>query len=161
MRNNTQPSSSSRKHLIRFGLIPLILMARFATAAIDHPPPEVIDLNAQQKFQQIVGLPADKKSVKSFSHAEHATTYLTGRSAYAAKPYPADFTCQACHQAFTEQEALLNSAPEARLAAALDANGGASNLKNYFHAICLECHKSMKKAAITSGPTACNGCHNR
>ena len=39
--------------------------------------------------------------------------------------------------------------------------GGPKKLKNYFHGICLSCHKSMKKAKIATGPTKFNHCHKR
>jgi hypothetical protein len=35
----------------------------------------------------------------------------------------------------------------------------AGGVKNYMHGLCLDCHQSMKKEAIATGPTTCAGCH--
>lgn len=158
---HTPPSAHRTKKTVLYCLVSLLLSSQLATAETGRTAPETIDLNAQANFPAMAGLPADKKSVKSFSHAAHASRYLKGNAAYAAAPFQDDFTCKACHQAYGAEEELLIAAPEARLATALETQGGAGNLKNYFHSICLQCHKNMKKAAIATGPTDCKGCHNR
>ena len=134
--------------------------ATFAFAGA--PPaniPETINLNIQANHASIAGLPKDKKKVNFFSHKKHAATHLLDNSEYLI-PYTNDFTCIACHQGASSPEEIINSQATIRLTTAL-AIKGPLKIKNYFHAICLQCHKSMEKAAKTTGPTKCKGCHNR
>jgi hypothetical protein len=123
--------------------------------------PDTINLNAQANHPDIKDLPTDAKSVNNFTHGKHANQYLKGNSAYAAKSFTDEFTCAACHLEAASIEAITDSNPQERVLAALNAKGGPQKLKNYFHDICLSCHKSMKKAAISTGPTTCNDCHSR
>ncbi len=122
--------------------------------------PDPVTINTQSLITELEGMPKDKKSVNSFTHAKHATTYLIGNSKY-TKPYSDDFTCLACHPGTTSPEQIAATPPAARLTAALEINGGPKKLKKYFHGICLTCHKAMKKENKATGPTSCKGCHKR
>ncbi len=123
--------------------------------------PQVININTQVNMASIKGLPRDRKHVNSFSHAQHAKVYLKGKEKYSTYPYTDAFTCSACHPGAKSAEALLSADPAATLGAALDKAGGSKKLMKYFHNICRQCHKKVKKAGIASGPTNCNGCHGR
>ena len=122
---------------------------------------ESINLNIQANHAGIKGLPKDKKSVNNFTHQKHANEYLKGISKHASKPFTDDFTCKACHQGSANRDELMKSIPQERLLEALNSKGGPKKVKNYFHGICLDCHKSMKKAELVTGPTKCNDCHKR
>ncbi len=123
--------------------------------------PQVININTQANMASIKGLPKDRKHVNSFSHAQHAKAYLKGKEKYSTYPYTDAFTCSACHPGAKSAEALLAADPAATLSAALDKVGGPRKLMKYFHNICRQCHKKLKKAGIAGGPTNCNGCHGR
>ena len=70
--------------------------------------------------------------------------------------YSNEFTCAACHIGVTTTEEVQSEAASQRQAEAVEQAGG---VKKYMHGICLDCHKSMKKAKIATGPTSCKGCH--
>ena len=123
--------------------------------------PETINLNIQTNHAEISGLPEDKKSVNNFTHRKHAEEYLPGNSAYAENTFEDSFTCAACHAGTANAEEITGVIAQERLLASLNKSGGPKKLKNYFHGICLNCHKSMKKANMHTGPTKCNDCHSR
>jgi len=123
--------------------------------------PETLNLNMQVTHSDIEGLPKDAKSVNNFSHSKHANQYLKGNGTYATTAFMDDFTCAACHLGSESVESITNSNPQERILAALSTKGGPQKFKNYFHDICRSCHKNMKKAGITTGPTGCSDCHSR
>ena len=123
--------------------------------------PEILNLNTQVNYADIVGLPKDKKHVNAFSHKKHAELYLKGKSKFSSTPYQDNFTCVACHPGTTSREEILTASPSVELSAALSKNGAPKQIKKYFHNTCLNCHKKIKKAGIASGPTNCKGCHGR
>ena len=122
--------------------------------------PETLDINIQVSNPEL-GVGKDKKAVTGFSHRLHAQKYLIGQSAYAANAYTDEFTCAACHAGAKEVKDIVAVKKSERLAAAIEAEGGVKKYKNMMHATCLDCHKKMKKAKNTTGPTSCKGCHGK
>ena len=157
------PPSSSRKTLTFLGITSIMFCFAIPNASADAKTgiPETINLNIQANHAEIAGLPKDKKAVNNFTHQKHATEYLKGNSKYATQLFSDDFTCAACHLDAKKPADLTDSIAQERVVAALATTGGPKNLKKYFHGICLNCHKSMAKSKIATGPTKCNGCHKR
>ncbi len=143
-------------------LTSILYVVSIALAAPATPSdiPEIIEINTQAIAPPIPGLPKDKKQVKSFNHRQHATEYLPGNSEFSSS-FSDDFTCKACHLQADTPESINSTPASVRLTESLDKNGGPNSLKKYFHNICLTCHKNMKKAKKTTGPTSCKGCHKR
>lgn len=121
--------------------------------------PEKMDINVQASCADIPGLAADKKKVSGFSHKLHAEKYLIGKSSFHTTPYTDDFTCVACHAGAQSKDELTQADSCARISAAIEAGGGAKNYKKQMHSMCIDCHKGMKKAKETTGPTSCKACH--
>lgn len=154
----------NRKHRI-FTRIAAVLAAVAITASaqasdMENEIPKILTLNAQPILTGTPDLPKDKKQVLSFSHQEHAFTYLK-QIVDPSKGFKDDFTCIACHPNASTPEEIISVPAGQRLTTALKEKGGAKKLKKFFHDICLSCHKSLKKAAQKTGPTSCKGCHNR
>ncbi len=129
-------------------------------AADQEKIPDTIDINIQATCADLPGIGKDKKEVKGFKHTAHAE-YVKGNQEFSDKPYTDDFTCAACHTGATDQAAITGQPPCDRLGNAVSANGGGKKYKNFIHGICLNCHKKMKKAKKTTGPTSCKQCHGK
>lgn len=153
---------SLKKNVTLLGATALLcLLSTTVSANNENPVPETINLNIQVNHAGIEGLPKDQKSVNSFTHDKHARKYLKGNSQYSANAFTDEFTCSACHPEAKTVTDLTNSVAQERILAALSGKGGPKEVKNYFHGICLNCHKNMQKAKIATGPTKCTDCHNR
>ena len=146
-------------HYLALGAI--FLAPQAANAGQINSMPKILNLNAQANYTDIAGLPKDKKHVNSFRHQKHAEVYLKGMAKFSQNPYQDAFTCAACHPGASSRQELLSTPPGAELSAALNKKGGPGQLRNYFHNICRNCHKKMKKAGLATGPTNCKGCHGR
>lgn len=129
-------------------------------AADQEKIPDTIDINIQATCPDLPGLTKDKKEVKGFKHAAHAE-YVKGNQEFANRPYTDAFTCAACHPGTTDQATIINQPAGERLANTIGANGGGKNYKKFIHANCVDCHKKMKKAKKTTGPTSCKQCHSK
>ena len=139
----------------------ILLMASFpirvqaadqnSTSAVSAPP-EFVDINVQKSCPDLKGLKKDVKSVKHFSHKAHIE---------ALKKEGKGFICANCHQGAKTESDIINADRCKRLEKELNATGGPAKLKDHFHNQCLKCHKELKKAGKSTGPTSCKGCHNR
>lgn len=125
------------------------------------PTPEKIEINIHATCSEIPGLPADTKKTSDFSHKLHTEKYLMGKSGFHSTPYTDDFTCVACHNGATSQEEITGADRCDRLTAAVSGQGGGENYKKQMHSMCVDCHKNMKKAGETTGPTKCTDCHKK
>lgn len=134
-----------------------IILLALSTASQAENIPESVDINLQASNPPIGMTSQNSKTVPGFSHAKHATTILPGNSGHAGRPYDDQFTCTACHPGVKSADDILSQASKERQAEAVDGAGG---VKKYMHGLCLDCHKSMKKAELATGPTSCKGCHN-
>lgn len=140
------------KALVTAGLLYLGL----ATNCLAFDGPERLDINLQASSPQLASTNKDRKMVPGFSHAEHATKFLLHNSGHAKRSYDDKFTCVACHTGVKSRGDIRSESAKQALIKAVNLAGG---VKKYMHGLCLECHKSMKKAKLTSGPTTCKGCH--
>ena len=134
-----------------------ILFLGLSTTCLASDIPESVDINLQAANPSISITSKDRKTVPAFSHAKHAVTILKNNSSHAGRTYDEDFTCSACHPGVARGEAMHSEAAKQRQAEEVKSAGG---VKNYMHGLCRDCHKSMKKAELTTGPTSCKGCHN-
>ncbi len=123
--------------------------------------PETIHLNLQESCPDIPGLTKDLKGVRDFPHKAHAMQFLNNAESYATKPFSAAFSCAACHTGATTSNDILGKPGCERLAEELSTAGETGDVKKHFHAICLSCHKNMKKDGKKTGPVSCKGCHGR
>ncbi len=133
-----------------------ILVLGLSTHCLALDIPETIDINLQASNPALSAMGKDSKSAPAFSHAKHTTTYLTNNSAHASRPYDNGFTCTACHAGVESGGDIRSETTKQRQAEEVVNAGG---VKKYMHTLCLDCHKSMKKAALSTGPTSCKGCH--
>ena len=115
-------------------------------------PPEFVDINIQKACPDIKGLKKDIKSVSHFSHKAHIE---------AMEKDGKGFICAACHHGAKSEADIIGADRCRRIEKELDAAGGPSKLKDYFHGQCLKCHKDLKKDNKPAGPTSCKGCHGR
>ncbi len=118
--------------------------------------PELVDINLQSSSPALSSNTKDIKNVPNFSHAKHAVTFLKNNNSFSSKAYDNQFTCTACHEGVKENKDVLSEVTKENQAKAVGEAGG---IKKYMHGVCLKCHKSMKKAKLTTGPTSCKGCH--
>ena len=121
--------------------------------------PDKVDINLQAICPDIPDMPLDKKNMTGFSHRDHAQKYLLGNSEFAARGYKDEFTCSACHPGLAKAKGVPREKVCDRLSKAIEAGGGLKNYKKYMHNICITCHKNMKAAEKTTGPTSCKECH--
>ncbi len=121
--------------------------------------PEKIDINIQATCPDIAGIKADKKKVTAFTHALHAEKYLKGKSAYSSTPYTDEFTCAACHVGAKAAPDITGTDKCDRQTTVISGAGGGKDYKKQMHGMCIDCHKKMKKATETTGPTKCKACH--
>lgn len=140
------------KALVTAGLLYLGL----ATIVLAFDGPESLDINLQASSPQLATTNKDRKMVPGFSHAEHATKFLLNNSNHARRTYDDKFTCAACHPGVKSARDIRSGSGKQ---AQIDAVNQAGGVKKYMHGLCLTCHKSMKKAKVTTGPTTCKGCH--
>ncbi len=132
-----------------------------AEAGADRQIPETLAINLQKQCPDIKGLPADKKSVKAFTHAKHAAEYLKGKEKFSKVPYTDGFTCAACHAGARTPDEITPETVCDAMSAELEKTGGARKMANHFHNTCKACHSAMKKAGEKTGPVSCKGCHGR
>ena len=137
----------------------LLIAGNVYAASAAYAIPEKITINSQANQAAIASLPKDSKDVKDFSHLKHTEIYLKGQAEFSSVPFTDDFTCSACHLGAASSDQINNIPAAERLSQSLDQAGGPQNLKKYYHDICLNCHKAMKKAQKTTGPSSCKGCH--
>ncbi len=140
--------------------VALLLFQAPLLAADQEKVPETIDINIQATCPDLPELGKDVKEVKGFKHAAHAE-YAKGNQEFAGHPYPDNFSCAACHAGAGNEDELVARPACERLAATLAANGGGKNYKKFIHGLCQDCHKKMKAADKTGGPTSCKECHGR
>jgi hypothetical protein len=133
-----------------------ILFLGLSTTCLALDIPGTIDINLQASNPALDTLGKDSKSAPAFNHAKHASSYLTGNSAHAGMPYNDEFTCTACHAGVKSAGDIRSETTRQRQAEEVANAGG---VKKYMHNLCLDCHKSMKKATLSTGPTSCKGCH--
>lgn len=133
------------------------LLLMLGTGCLAAAPPESLDINLQKSYPALAATDKDKKEVPGFSHAKHAEVFLKDNSTYSNTPYNDAFTCGACHPGVTTEEEIGTDQADAQKIAAIKKAGG---VKKYMHDLCLDCHRAMKKAAVTTGPTSCRDCHN-
>ncbi|MBU0682192.1 MAG: cytochrome c family protein [Proteobacteria bacterium] len=135
-----------------------ILFLGLSTSCLAAPIPEKVDINLQASNPALSETYKDSKSVPGFSHAKHATILLKENSAHVGRIYDNQSSCTACHAGVESGEDIQSEATKQKQRAGVNDAGG---VKNYMHALCLECHKSLKKEGLTTGPTSCSGCHTQ
>jgi hypothetical protein len=119
---------------------------------------ETVDINTQDRCPSISGLPQDSKAVKGFSHRLHAEKYLKGsHGVYGTRE--GEFVCAVCHPGAKSPQEISGESACDRLSVRLSETGGPQNLKNYFHDMCMACHKDTGQAGQKTGPVKCKGCH--
>jgi len=141
------------------GALILLSQSPLVFASDSQEVPDKVDINIQTICPDITDLPLDKKNMTGFSHRDHAEKYLPGNSAFAAHSFKDEFTCGACHSGIANAKEMSEEKACDRLSKAIEAGGGGKNYKKYMHNICLSCHKNMKAAEKTTGPTSCKDCH--
>ena len=147
------------KPMVLGGALILLSQSPLVFASDSQKIPDKVDINIQTICPDITNLPLDKKNMTGFSHRDHAEKYLPGNSEFAAHPYEDAFTCAACHTGIADAKGIAEEKVCDRLSTAIEAGGGGENYKKYMHNTCLTCHKNMKKAEKTTGPTSCKDCH--
>ncbi len=143
------------------GALILLSQSPLVFASDSQEIPDTIDINIQTRCPDIKDLPLDKKNMTGFSHRAHAEKYLPGNNEFAAHPYKDEFTCAACHFGIADAKGITEEEVCDRLSKAIETGGGGKNYKKYMHNICLTCHKNMKTAEKTGGPTSCKECHKK
>ncbi len=135
-----------------------IILGGLSTSSLAGEIPEYVDINLQASNPALASTTKDRKNVPGFTHAKHATLFVKNNKGHAAAiTSPEQSTCVACHEGVGSGEDLPSVETKKRQFEAVTAAGG---IKKYMHALCVDCHKSMKKEAIATGPTSCKGCHN-
>lgn len=135
----------------------LVAGLSMSSACLAAAMPDSVDINLQESYPALTETSKDTKNAPAFSHGRHAEIFLKNNSSHAGTPYTDQFTCVACHAGVTEVEEIGTEAARQKQIMAVQAAG---TVKNYMHGICLDCHRSMKKAAAPSGPTSCKACHS-
>lgn len=133
------------------------LLLGLSTACLAADIPASVDINLQVSNPLLTSSSKDTKHVPAFSHAKHATAILQNNSAHAGRAFDEQLTCKACHPGVASPEEVVTQATKERQAKEVTEAG---SIKKYMHSLCLDCHKSLKKAALVTGPTSCSGCHN-
>ncbi len=133
------------------------LMAGLSSASLAAAMPDSVDINLQESYPALAETAKDTKSAPAFSHGKHAEIFLKNNSSHAGTPYTDQFTCVACHAGVSDAGEIGTETARQKQITAVQAAG---SVKNYMHGICLDCHRSMKKATATSGPTSCKACHS-
>ena len=128
------------------------IQAVYADTGCKADIPEYVDINVQAACPEMKGLKKDKKKVVKFTHKAHVEMLAKKEK---------KFVCATCHTSAASEKDIVGADKCGRLQKDLEKDGGPAKLKNHFHAICLKCHKALKKAGEKSGPTSCKGCHNR
>jgi hypothetical protein len=134
-----------------------ILLLGCSTSSLALDIPEQVDINLQSSNPSLQTLGKDSKTVPAFSHAKHAGTILQNHSSHVSRSYDEQFSCTACHPGAESAETVHSEAAQQKQVKEVESAG---SVKKYMHALCLDCHKSMKKAELATGPTSCRGCHN-
>ncbi len=145
------------KNTLATSLCTAAILVGLSTHCLALDIPESVDINLQTSNPALSDTHKDSKSVPAFSHAKHATTFLKKNSAHASRSYDDEFTCVACHTGVERGEDIGSEVNQQRQSEEVNGAGG---VKKYMHTLCLDCHKSMKKVALSTGPTSCSGCHN-
>ncbi|MEN8257302.1 MAG: cytochrome c3 family protein [Thermodesulfobacteriota bacterium] len=133
-----------------------VLLFGLNTSSLAADIPETIDINLQASNPALSATSKDSKKVPGFSHAKHASTFIKNNRAHAGITNADQSTCVACHAGANSVEDIQSESTKQRQAKKVEEAGG---VKKYMHALCLKCHKSMKKAKVATGPTSCKGCH--
>jgi hypothetical protein len=99
-------------------------------------------------LQGVFGQP-DSLTIEYPEH--HATDKYKG-ALFAHKKHADAIKCQECHHTWKEGEKVKKCGECHTKDSKLTA-------KNAFHKNCRGCHRTLKKAGKTAGPTACTKCH--
>jgi hypothetical protein len=155
LKNQVNPRGMVRKILLSFGF----LLTSFSAEARDEQfkIPEIIEINTQKHCSEIT-TKKDSQKVSSFFHLEHERKYIPENSEFTNSEITKKNSCYACHQGVKSKQEIMIIPKCDRLKKQIKTSGG---VKKYFHTICLDCHKKMKKAGKKTGPKKCNGCHKR
>ena len=96
--------------------------------------------------------PAKKEKPALFPHAQHQKAFICGTCHHSQNTDGTQATykdgqkieqCDACHNTTSGMITSLNT------------------FKKAAHTLCIGCHKELKASAETTGPTKCNGCHQK
>lgn len=93
-----------------------------------------------------------KKGGVKFTHTKHAVNYKVA--------------CTECHHVFKEGKNVFKQGDPVQKCAAchdpVESKGKVKKLMLAYHKNCQGCHKELKKAGKTTGPTTkCNDCHEK